>query len=76
MKRYILKRHIDRYAPGADVTNLYPVTELKKWLADGLVRVVDVEEPATEVSTEETPVALDDLTPNPVEPAATTRKRK
>lgn len=59
MKRYILKRHIDRHAPGADITDAYPVEDLEKWAKEGMVRVVEVEDP---------PVALDDLTPTDEEP--------
>lgn len=76
MKRYILRRHIDRFAPGADVTDAYPVEELEKWASEGMARVVEVEEP---------PVALDDLAPTneepvtapvePVAPVAASRKR-
>lgn len=73
MKRYILRRHIDRFAPGADVTDAYPVEELEKWAGEGMARVV------------EPPVALDDLAPTneepvtapvePVAPVAASRKR-
>lgn len=78
MKRYILKRHIDRFAPGADVTGAYPLEDLENWAKEGMVLVV-----------EEPPVALDDLAltnekpvtalvepvEEPVEPKPT-RKRK
>lgn len=70
MRHYILKRHIDRYAPGADVTGLYPVEDLERWAKEGMVRVMDVEDP---------PVALDDLVNSTVEPAVeapVTKKRK
>lgn len=60
MQRYILKRHIDRYAPGADITDAYPAEDLAKWAREGIVRVAAVADP---------PLTLDELTPNPVEPA-------
>lgn len=77
MRRYILKRHIDRFAPGADITKAYPLEDLERWAKEGIVRAVEAED---------LPVALDDLAPTaeesvtapvgePAEPKPT-RKRK
>ena len=81
MRRYILKRHVDRFAPGADVTGVYPVEDLEKWAKEGMVRVVE-DPPASDEPVEETPLALDDLAPTAEEPvtapveAKPSRKRK
>lgn len=71
MKQYILRRYVDHHVPGTDVTGLYPIEDLEKFVTNDLARAI--EEPAAEM-----PVALDDLTPNAVEPvtAPATKKRK
>lgn len=57
MRRYILKRYIDRYAPGDDVTDHYDAETLASFVASGKAQIITPSQIIDFVPTEpETPV--------------------
>lgn len=86
MKRYVLRRPLDRFTKGADITAHYAADELERWAKDGLVTIEKTPDPVTEpvedvpdrvtASVEVDPIVETPVEDVPTEPAAPAAKRK